>query len=203
MMQEFTERVFLRYIRLAVTRSDAGALTRAIASFATFCYRSRGDHPWFEDEFFREYLQLAFNARVLTAEKSHPLLLFFQYEWARITELQRADLLQHVADAYPRFADATTCLALSELLGSYFPEPQGYEVLRSLEQRSEGMARAYVADGLYHVVKRRDAASRRALKQLEQLSEDRAEDVREMASWRLACLEDRAEDERDVSEDTT
>jgi hypothetical protein len=96
-----------------------------------------------------------------------------------------------VEKSYSQLEDRTSCLLLAEILGEYFCDRDGFEVLGRLRNTPDPVRRAYIAEGYGKLAKcTKDAQLRQAaIARLQAMSSDNAPPVAETARSMLRRLD--------------
>jgi hypothetical protein len=111
---------------------------------------------WFEESFpetnFFLVLDLIKDPRFLKTKKGWPVILIFEAEWKKITEEQKALLLQALEGVYEKFEDWMPRFSISELVGGNFEPSQALQFFRGFAASPVEGARAFVPHGYEHVL---------------------------------------------------
>jgi hypothetical protein len=196
MVMDRGDRIFLRWVRLAVSSSNTEALGRAAGEFGSYCYKDIESAALvgpISDAVWKELVGYLGDRRFQGLDGSFKLVLLFQSEWARLTLTQRHLLLAAIKNKYSEIHDRASCLLLAQLLGEYFCDWDGFEVLVQLQTTPDPVRRAHVAEGYGALAKLANDAKLRqaATARLQAMSNDRAPQVAETARLMLRRLHKR------------
>lgn len=180
---------FLEGLSEAVAKGDSALLEACVQRFAVFCFKnSSPQEDAFPDVVFSQLLTLMPKREFLEMDGSHNLLLLFEYDWARLSEQQKKNLLEFIEMSYGQFKDWMSHFVISELLGEYFCNEDSFRVLTRLQTTSNENARSLIPHGFEHIV--RDAESvdlrKRALSRLNSMKSDESPQVREEVAEAIA-----------------
>lgn len=187
-LDEVDDSSVAQIIRDSVARQDRASLAACLTQFASFCFKEPDQVTPLPETIFDAVVQLLSTKEFLEMEGSHELLLLFEYEWARLTDVPKQLLLEALRTSYGRFADWMSQFVISELLGEYYCDENSFRVLCELETNSSESARALVPHGFEHIARQAKDASLReaALAELQAMSKDPSPEVQNEAREALA-----------------
>ncbi|MGH9879098.1 MAG: hypothetical protein ACRD5H_15830, partial [Nitrososphaerales archaeon] len=149
--------------------------------FASFYFKEDvSSLEQFPDEVFKRILELMRQPAFQKLEDSHHLLMIFEYDWGKLTEVQKDELLIAIEKTYDKFEDWMSCFVFSELLGEYYCNDASLQVLCNLKATSNEIARSLVPHGLEHIVKesQEEKLRQRAMSGLVSMKVDPSSEVR-------------------------
>jgi hypothetical protein len=185
-------------IREAVASEDVGQLELGVLMAATFCFKQPSPQPEaFPELLFDLIIRLMTEQHFLKMDASHKLLMLFEYDWGRLSEDQRARLLDSIKESYDKFEDWMSCFVISELLGQHYCNEAAFEVLRELQKTSNETARSLVPHGFEHIVKEAEnfALRKRAMSSLLSMQHDKSSQVTKEVAVAIGNLSGRRPDE--------
>lgn len=129
MSGETNSRTHEATLRLIVGAGDGAALHELVGDVAEFCFKQGKDvESSFPEPLFAAILELLDSEAFLRMEDGHALLLWLEYDWAKLEAGQRGRLLRGLEKAYPKFSDWMCRFVASELLGEYFADAEALAV---------------------------------------------------------------------------
>jgi hypothetical protein len=154
----------------------------------------------FDEECFTALVAALHDERFQAAAGTWRLLLVVDLDHEKLSPDQRTRMLDALVQAYPRFADASACFHVTELIGNRFAGSEGLQALASLRAIADDVRRSYIAHGLGDTVRSADddAVRGSAMARLLEMHADPAERVRYEVALALRRLLRRGHDGADL-----
>jgi len=110
------------------------------------------DH--FPSDDFEVLLRIMLDRRFHALNGAWQLLTIFNYEWEILTRTQQDRLLVVLEQIYGCFSDWMVPFYIAQLVGERYADRRALDVLERLRKTRNQTARAFVPQGLEHVVRR-------------------------------------------------
>ncbi len=185
-----SDKVFFRWVSMALNSGNAEALGRACSQFGTYCFDDEASATrvgMIEDEVWEQMLASLSDTRLQNLDGSFRFVLLFLSEWARSSQKQKGELLSTIDATCAKFLDDASWLLFAELLGKYFCNVASLNVLNRLSSGGSPMMRAVMVEGYWHLGRTTQLPELRkaVLRRLEELRDDCELLVSEVAAEKL------------------
>jgi hypothetical protein len=139
---------------------------------------------------FELILEIMKHQEFLHMKGSWHLLMVIEHDWEKLTDYQKDELLVALETSFGQFSDWMSWFVISEIFGEYYANEQAFQVLCRLKTINDEGPRSFVPHGLEHIIKGTDNRnlSEKAFKELLQMKNDIAENVRHEAALSLQRL---------------
>jgi hypothetical protein len=151
-----------------------------VGEYATFCGKEVQTWDSFPRSVFQYLTRLFEEETVLKIEGIHSLFAIFQFEWSRLTDSQKAQLMLSISQAYSMQMTTMSRFVICELLGEYYANSQALMVLKMFGKMGPEERRVFVPHALEHFIRATSDPNSRAdaMLVLESLSRDDSPCVR-------------------------
>ena len=130
-------------LRQIVDAGDESALQEFVGSVASFCFKEAADvEAVFPNALFQTAMEILDSRSFKRMEGGHPLLVWFEYDWARLDGEQKSKLLATIEKTYEEYTDWMCRFVASELLGGFFADASALAVAKRLKASVSDQSRS-------------------------------------------------------------
>ena len=130
-------------LRQIIDGGNESELEEFVGSVASFCYKEAADtEEAFPKALFQTAMELLDSSSFKQMEGGHHLLLWFEYDWARLDGEQKRKLLDAIEKTFEEYSDWMCRFVASELLGRFFANAAALAVAKRLKASVSEEARS-------------------------------------------------------------
>ncbi len=190
-MIELSHALVVERIDKAIAMQNAEELEHLANILATFCFEnSTPSLKEFPEQIFQAILSSLNSPDFKKMLGSYHLLMIIEYDWARLSSIQKENVIAGIERAYPDFADWMACHVSSEILGRFACNEASLQALTHLAGTAKVIPRSLIPIGLESLARETKVPSLReqAIVALRAMHNDLSEQVRSEVSQSLKRL---------------